>query len=177
MKNQLRSLRSIRLAVTSLVLLAACSDADEFDPIAPDVDFVTPAEVNGTWRLTFSETCRTSTPAAPVVEPSLPPFFVTVQFRDDGQTNTVGSFWIAVDSFLEGAATGQIRFSDGHVDLQLWGMVNQFDQSAMLISGKMTANDTFSGVARDPAPGFVPIVRNCDYLVVGRRRTDGMIGA
>ena len=161
----------------SLILLAACSDADELDPIEPDVAFVTPAQVNGTWRLTFSETCRTSTPAMPVVEPSLPPFFVTVQFREDGQTNAVGSYWIAVDSFLEGAATGQIRFIDGHVDLQLWGMVNQFDQTAMLLSGRMTANDTFSGVARDPAPGFFPIVRTCDYVVVGRRSVNGIIGA
>ena len=157
--------RYMRHTVISLILLAAC-DSDSTEPDLIEPDFVTPARVNGTWLLTFAETsCGTS---------SSPTFFLTVQFRDDGQTGSVGSFWVARNSSLEGAASGQIRFSDGHVDLHLFGQVNQVNQfvvnqSAMLLSGTMTANERFSGTARDPAPGFSSILGTCDYVVFGRR--------
>ena len=157
------------------------------DSIEPDFAFVTPARINGTWWLTFAETCGVSPTTAPVVAPSPPLFYVTVQFRDDGQTGPVGSYWVAGSSSLQGAgssplqgaASGQIRFSDGHVDLQLWGPVNQF-QTAMLLSGTMTANEgfeTFSGTARDPAPGYNSILRTCDYIVFGQRTQVGDPGS
>ena len=153
---------AMRHTVICLVLLAACdSDSTAPDPIEPD--FVTPAMVNGTWRLTFSDRCGTASP---------PTFFVTVQFRDDGETGPVGSFWVADDSPLEGAVSGQIRFSDGHVDLHLLGLLNPFNQSALLLSGTMTSDERFSGAARDPAPGFTTVLGACDYVVFGRRVLD-----
>ena len=154
--------RYLHYMVMSLMLLAAC-DSDSTEPNVPEPDFVTPARVNGTWWLTFSESCGTPTP---------PLVYVTVQFRDDGQTGPVGTFWVAGNSSREGAANGQIRFSDGHVDLHLFGAVSQFDQSALLLSGTMTWNGRFSGAARDPAPGFSPLFGACEYLVFGRRVGD-----
>jgi hypothetical protein len=156
----------MRHTVVCLILLAAC-DSDSTEPDLIEPDFVTPARVNGTWWLTFIETC--GAPSPPLIQ-------LTVQFRDDGQTGSVGSFWVADDSSLEGPANGQIRFSDGHVDMQLWGLVNQFvvNQSALLLSGTMTAHEQFSGAARDPAPGFGSVLPagTCNYVVSGRRVID-----
>lgn len=147
------SLRWWRHAVVTGILLAAC---DTTEPSG-----LTPADVNGTWNLSFTEACGA---------PSTTAFHLTVSFLDDGQTGTVGSYWVVGSSSLQRAATGQIRFSDGKMDLLLWGQINQ---SALALTGTVTEGGQFSGTARDPAPGYGGVFvlgSVCDYTVAGTKQ-------
>ena len=154
--DQLRSVRRsvAKRGLVFCTLVVACSGGSS-EPTG-----LTGADANGTWALTFASACGS---------PSSTIFYVTLGFRDDGQTGDVGSYWVIGTGSLQRAATGQIRFSDGQVDVHLWGTRNQ---SAVRLSGTMRRGGEFTGTARDPAPGYSSVFSfgTCDFTVSGRRQ-------
>jgi hypothetical protein len=148
-----RPLLGILLAMTTV----ACGGDSSTEP-----ERLEPADVNGTWVIALT----TLPNCAPI---SLSQVRVAVNFRADGQTGNVGSSWDRGANTPTLAATGQINFETGRVDLHLWGDINE---SAIAVSGTVTAQGTFTGSARDPAPSYDSVwsFGICEYNAAGSRQ-------
>ena len=96
-------------------------------------------------------------------------FPVVLAFRADGTTGDLGSTWQTSPTNPTRPLIGQIDFATGVFDAKPWATVNR---SAIGLTGTFTRDGTFTGQARDPAPGFESVFTFgvCDYSVTGEKQ-------
>lgn len=141
-----------------LALFAACGGSESNEP-----EPFTPATINGSWDFQFTR-------AASCTPPMTSTFPVALAFRADGTTGDLGSRWSnELSAPGRWPLIGQVDFATGVFDAKLW---TNPQQTGIGLTGTFTRNGTFSGQARDPAPGFRPVytLGVCEYNVTGARR-------
>ena len=144
----------LRQLVMVLTVCAACSSTS----VEPDA--VTPADVNGVWRLELTKQQLCSTPSVMIGQ-------LTLFFTEGGQADSANSVWNLANPVTQGVATGQLRFRDAVLELTLWEYPHI---SGIRLSGVFT-NGRFSGAAQDPAPGYETVFSmSCNYSVQGTRQ-------
>ena len=160
-------LRRLVLYLTTIVLFAACENST--NPLGGFINggggAITQAQATGNWS--FAVTRTTTFPACtnPLADAS------AIRAHLD----------VGTDGVLIGTSTwvnpisGAVQLLTGSVDLTNGASILHFAAPAvrntaqMEITGTMTASGTFTGVLRDPEPGFTQVfgTGGCEYSVNG----------
>lgn len=152
-----RSIVCTALLVATAAILTACG-SDSSGPSG-----LTPSQVNGVWTVTGvprPAICGNQTATTSVT--------MTLAFQANGETGDVGSSWRYGSSSLQRLAQGQVDYASGAVSLHLWGVPNE---SALRLTGTFAGDGSFTGLLREPAPGYdtIFLFGTCEWDVTGQR--------
>ena len=163
-------MRPITLALTLLVLTAACENSTDpllFGQGGGGGGAITQAQAAGDWSFTVTKTTTLACTGGSLADGSR--LTAHLDVLADGTVNGPTSLWQHPPTTVVFPLSGSVTLTSGATDLTM--SAGSGSSSGMELIGTITPTGTFSGTLHDPAAGLSPMFSagGCDYSAAGTK--------